>query len=443
MKKNLRHILSYLVLLILLIYNINFVSAETLWECKVESTPEYISEYIKNVRKVISNVNNNVKKQAPKHKWWVEKNKYVGKIYWGLNSLFSWNSNELNFEYSIQENTWEIPYQVKRDIKILKRESENLRLADVKATDVYIKYEDICKGIDEKICNFDKLNNISDSERKNDLTALQVLTILKNSTNKIKDFITNQATDINLEPENILVLFPPEDLESLKNDYSKINIQTCNKAESPSWKNWFFWEIIQSFNRISLLSNKSKNSRNEWKEAVDLLWWSASDLKYRQKEREVLAKELNKQWIWWDWASAIMWNLEAYNNSWTLLGWKYWFLNSIKEQINEFNETIKLDFLTSNSDWWTKWYKSTKDILDKIWKINEEEDVLISINSEYQKLKEISLNDDNSDDTLINRMINIHLRLTEWINIMNKSCEVSVKVCNSQKRWEWDCGQCY
>jgi hypothetical protein len=40
-------------------------------------------------------------------------------------------------------------------------------------------------------------------------------------------------------------------------------------------------------------------------------------------------------------------------------------------------------------------------------------------------------------------MVKMHLNISEWINIFNKTCEISVKVCNEQVKDKWDCGKCY
>jgi len=180
---------------------------------------------------------------------------------------------------------------------------------------------------------------------------------------------------------------------------------------------------------------------NDWEEAINLISWSNNELTVRKKEREVLARELNKQWIWWDSASTIMWNLEAYNNSWTwkitLLWWKKWFINSIQKQVDDFKETIDYQFKKENKEVIPFNYVSFKKE-----NLKNDEEILNWVNSLYKQLKNLSLEDNNEEDILIDRIINMHLSLSESINTLNKTCKVSIKTCNEQKRWEWDCGQC-
>jgi hypothetical protein len=133
-----------------------------------------------------------------------------------------------------------------------------------------------------------------------------------------------------------------------------------------------------------------------------------------------------------------MWNLEAYNNGWGLLWWKEWFSDYLESEISAFEEIIKIERKKPVNK-----NLSVKDFNSKIWIIRETERIQIDINSIYSNLKNVALQKDISTETLINRMLKMHLSLSEGINILNKSCEISVKVCNSQKTWLWYCGQCY
>ena len=434
MNKYIKKIFTSYIVLIMLLSNTNFLYAENSVNCKIQDTPKYMIEYIKTVRLVVSNTNKAVSQKIKADKIILPKNQYINKIYWAYNTLFSWNSYELGFEYIIWEDELEIPNQLKRDVKLLEKESANIKLANIRASWVEIQYESICKWIDEKICGFEK-----------DMTyeSIEVITKLKKSTSQIQKILENQATDFNLQDKKWIILFSDENFELLKDDYSKQSIQSCNIATDSSWEKWFFWTILESFENISLLTSKNENTKNEWQQAIDLLWWSADTMEYKQVERQVLASELQKQWIWWDSSSAIMSNLDAYNKDWTILGWKYGALNSLKEQVTAFEEAIRIEFPEYESGWVWNTNKSSKIIMDKIWKIKTQEKKILTINYEYSKLKEISFSDDKSDTILIDRMIDIHLSISDMVNTLNKTCEIAVKVCNSQKRWQWDCGQCY
>ena len=427
MKKTLNRIFSSSIILVLILSNTNFIYADSWWECKIEETPKYIEEYIENVRKVVANVNSSLSKN---NNWSnVSRIDYINSIYWNLNSHFSWLWFELDSEYSVQENEQEIPDQIKRDIKILKDENEKLKLTNLSSINTQIPYDEICNGVSNDICIF----NEHYWEK-----SLAILSKLKNSTKKLEKLLQNQATDIDLKDKDGIILFSKENFDSLYVDYSKTSLQNCSKIEDTKWNKWFFWQVIEAINNIGWLAEKSTKAISLWKESISTLWWNSDDIQNKNRQRESLAESLKKQGIGWDWSTAIIQNNETYNSDWTLLSWDFWFLNSIKNQINAFDETIKSQFPDLSSDT----HKATKEILNKIWKVRDEEKEILTINSEYLNLKNISLNDDISNDTYINRLINIHLSLSEIINTLNKTCEIALIVCNSQKKWEWDCWSC-
>ena len=444
MKKILKKIISFILVLVIF-SSTNFVfSAKNTSGCKIESTPEYITKYIKNIRKVISNVN---KTAISKKKERDEKNKNIlngksnnknySKAYWAINSMFTWKWYELNFEYSVWENTKEIPNQLKRDIRILTREKDNLvrfyeKFAKKSLSDEVISNEEACKGIDnsEEVCNI--YMNSSDN-------AINILTKLQKSLNNLILQIKNNSVGKNFKKSNdYFLLNKNETNNNLKRDYWEKSLESCNKSEWNNSEKGFLKTIIDAIKNISLTWKKGSENTNDWQKAIELLWWSFDNKEYAKKERELLKWELQKQWIWWDWASAVMWNLDAYNKNWEILWGKDWFLNSLQSQINGFEEIIKIERKKSVNR-----NLSVKDFDSKIWNIRESEKIKIEINSKYLILKKLAEQDDNTNKTLINRMIKMHLNISEWINTLNKSCEISVKVCREQKKWEWDCGQCY
>lgn len=438
MKINTKKIISIVLVLVLFITNTSFVFSENTESCTISDPPKQLTDYVKNVRKVIKNISNKAKLKNTKTKSSILNNRYIDQTYWALNSLFSWVWNDVNYSYYIQGNIWEVPSQIKRDIKFLEKQynySKDLLVKYSKnnLNSTEVTYDDICNWIDEDRCTF--------IEKWQTTTLLNIFTEINKSTKEFEEFLEDQATDKNFKTKYNIYLITDEDLENLKNIYSKENLEICNKIEDSSWEKWFFGKVLDAIKKISFTSEKWNDSMNNWEEAFNLALWSNNELAVRQKEREVLARELNRQWIWWDSASTIMWNLDAYNNSWTwkitLLWWKKWFQNSIQKQVDDFKETIKYQFKKENKKVIPFDYVSFKKE-----NLKNDEEILNWVNSLYKQLKNLSLEDNNEEDILIDRIINIHLSLSESINTLNKTCKVSIKTCNEQKSWEWDCGQC-
>ncbi len=425
-------VLLWLVVFILL----NTTNVKAIENCKIEETPQYINSYIENIHKVVNNVNTIVSKKNKSNSSNLSNSllrlNTIRNITWSMNRLFTWDWYELDFEYSTQESIWEIPKQLKRDINILKNEYKNLKLANPEWSNIIISTKEICKWINN--CNFNM---------NSDYNALLVIENLKRSTNNIIKILINQAVDYRISNHWKIYFI---NYDQLIKDYSKLNIKKCNLSSNDSWEKWFFATIIEKIKNIDLLNKNSKDSIKDWKEAVNLLWWTSDNIKSKQKNKELLTKGLEKQWIWGQSTQAITSNSNGYETTkWkdSFLKDKQWFFDSIQLHINYFDEAIEKKF-----PWYKKWNPSwenisTQDIESEINKLKKNQKKEINLNSQYSKLRSLSVKENTSNDILINKMINIHISISEMINTLNKTCEISVKVCNSQKRWQWDCGQCY
>lgn len=432
---NKKQIISLILILVLFTYNTSFVLAENNQACSIQNTPEYITEYINNTKIIIWNIQKKVSKTTVIKDTHIFDNKYINQTYWALSSVFSWAWYDLDYEYIFQEKSRELPDQLKRDIKMLERTLEwikktSLNFSKNYSNDILLNYDEVCNQINDSKCNL-----IDDTET---ISVLNIFIKIISSTKELESLLKDQATDKKLKVFYDILLLSEEEINYIKEYYSKENIQICNLVENNNWEKWFFWKILESIKQISNNFDKSQNSMDDWQEAIDLLWWRSSDLETKQKERELLEIELNKQWIYWDSASAVLWNLEAYNNNWIILWWKYWFRNSLLEEIDWFQEVIDKEF---KKKWAT--YISSNIISDNDINLNLTEDVSIHIDSIYGQLKNLTYYSNKEEDDLINRIIDIHLYLSDGINTLNKTCEISVKTCNEQKSWEWNCGQCY
>ena len=428
--KKINKFLNFSIIFVLIFFNINTIFA---WEnCPIENNSSYLNNYLNNVHKVVQNVNNVVNKnkdKIPKNNWIFWKIQTIRNISWSFNRLFSWRWYETELEYTILEQTKEIPKQLKTDIKILKKEAKSIRLANPNWENIEISLEEICSWIDN--CNFSPYKQY---------TAITVIEELKRSTNNYIYFIQNQINAFKIkDSKNQNILFVnKKDLEKI---YSKENIKACSFSEDKNWKKWFFATIIERINNISFINDTYKDWAKSWIEAIDLLY--SFNTNQNKIEKQLLAKELQRQWIWWESASAIIWNLEAFNSSWTILWWKAWFFNSMQLQLNDFEEALEKKF-----PWYKKWNPQnniipTASIEKEITKLKNIKKTEINIFSDYEKLKNLALEENTNNDILLNRMIDMHLSISRMINILNKTCPIAVKVCNDQKRWLWDCGQCY
>jgi hypothetical protein len=113
--------LTFSVFLTLL--NINTVSAEP--SCAIEYQPsEQLRQYIENNRKVIKNITKEISasnQQSEINKTWNDSKNTV-RVF---NNLISWNSYQTYFNYYlIYPLSNDIPYEIKRDYRLLENESK-------------------------------------------------------------------------------------------------------------------------------------------------------------------------------------------------------------------------------------------------------------------------------------------------------------------------------
>ena len=60
----------------------------------------------------------------------------------------------------------------------------------------------------------------------------------------------------------------------------------------------------------------------------------------------------------------------------------------------------------------------------------------------YSKLKSTWAQSEINWNNLETRIINIHTNLSDVINTLEKTCKISVEICNSQATWLWSCWDC-
>jgi hypothetical protein len=162
---------------IVLSYTINAEEAE----CKIKNPPKYMTEYMKNIKKMYNNAKS----------WW----KWDGECDtpFNKNHVFNWTWYEVDSEFNTEEETQEIPKQVKRDTKKLKKTYKELEFVWKKWWCKTIAYKDFCKWIDEEFCK-----KYSKSEH---LYVDKVILDLKKSTIAVANLIKNQATKAEIQDE--------------------------------------------------------------------------------------------------------------------------------------------------------------------------------------------------------------------------------------------------
>lgn len=208
------------------------------------------------------------------------------------------------------------------------------------------------------------------------------------------------------------------------------NIDNCVEKEASFKK---IWESIKNVFDWNYWLSSIKNSLKDWKDAISLLRWDGYDNKsYSEIERSLLSKELSRQWLPWNWAAAVLSNLECMNNADKTL------INCIWENIKRYrspfvekvDELLSLDYKKS---------KTTNDVPDNIFYTKQYEAVVLDVETDFANQKMIISQYNKVKDKWVADLINLHYNLVETNNKVSESVKTSQKLCNMQATGVGNC----
>ncbi len=445
---------TIITLILLSLYPSTFAA----WACLIkDQTAPIIVDYIKNNRVIIKNITKDIVKNANKKddekikeqeaaktsfdkKVLNIKNKFKdawekltnewNEISSIFNDIFNFTGYHSYFKYYVNFPLFnEVPFQVKRDYAKLDKENKWLveyikKINQKWETNIII--ENPCKGISkgmdackEKL-KWKKTGDIIWKLIKNNDLILDLyrLTIIWETSD-------TTISDLLLVDNNFIL--------DLNKYYGKKSVSACNEE-----KEWFFKQITDAIKDIKLLNKQSEDWIKKWKDAYALLIWNKPD-EAKKIEQSKLRKYLNDKWIPSDKQAILNKNLEAYNSEWFSLN------NNFIE--NSYNSTLK----KTKKDWelwkkqniWDTIPKWTKQINTALIK-NVTSNAKITQNIQSQ-ITTLYVNEipfaaawDIHTESLRSKIINSHLNLQDSINVLEKTIEVSQKVCRSQWWW-WKC----
>lgn len=417
------------------ILSINIVSAG---DCTIkDKTSPSLLEYIKNNRTVIKNIwnelldskdnwENSLKKEADEEYDKVKSSSL--KIY---NQIFNFDWYYSYFKYfAVFPISNEVPYQVKRDYRLLSSESEWIKFYlnnIVKSWKTEFVIKDACKWI-ENSCNLWK-----------NIKAWELIWKLTENNNAVMDLFRNTVIwEIDKNKTKIDLVNKNFELE-IQTNY---NIESYSKC-SENW--WFFEKISKAIKEISILNKEWKDWVQKWRDAIDLMLWNdTKNEKYTSAEKRLLKNELSKQWIYWDSQNNALEALDKYNSEWFSKDNNFitnTFNNTrikLEKKLREFKEEVIWDFFTKNknSDINVNTSISAQKNSTNTNKIKE------NIDKMYLELLNFEWISELSTANLRNKLINVHIDLSNSINTLEESCPKAVAICNQQNSWKWVCWKC-
>ena len=399
--------------------------------CKIKDTPApVLQEYIDNNRKIILNISRQLIQNNTNS---IMKQQWI-KIY---NSITNWNTFSTGIKMLKINLDWEVPFPVNRDMELLNKEGAFLGkfLQDsISNHSSDSPITNLCNGVDN--CNL------------TDGSAWEILWKIIANHNNITEFYRLSLLWKESSFKWNITLTKTDFKSELNNFYNQYTLVDCSQCE-----NGFLNIISKSITIISENFEESKDWIQQWKDAWNLLNGSKNPTaEYARLERELLQVELSKQWVGWNNGETLLKNLDRYNN------------NAYSNQNNPINNAFSNFEVTiqTNADgvnFASNVYQSVKQLYNK-WasylkwdtptvpisvltqidsRITSATAIMEAVDNSYQKeVPFISAQDTNSDK-LQARIIQMHIDLSQAINILDKTRAISEKVCNDQDRWNWRC----
>ena len=453
-------------------YNLTFADTEpreclTEQYCSIENeTRVELDLYIESNTKAVENITTQVRARGTR--WQPTdglenfRRYIVGSV---NNSVDIRRFDDLFDFYVLSAMNWSITSPIYRDYEKLAAEWERIQklinmLADGLYDDMIITNNQLCNWINTR-CSIDgeplegRLSVVLWKLYENNLAIRNYyyLTALWKedewgNTAKIKNYFLIPATWINGETDASVTT----SFQNIIAKYYWANaIAQCQQCKWGSFK-----KIQDTINSISSWLQDQEDSYKSWKDSWYLLIGAKESSRKVEKERELLRKELSRQWIKTDNAEVILQNLDNYNNPENENGRVSGFtwgnnyisntfrslVSNTTTELNTFESAIQSEFNERNEANWESLDAETTtiDALQNTQsKINSSVDIADWIASLYQLQLEHTQKDDILSNKLINNIESTHNSLVETIKIMNKTIPISEEVCNSQGFWLWKC----
>jgi len=408
----------------LIFFNINTSFAKINEECPIIASPSTeISDFLKNTRKIISNINSELNWQSTNNSY----NKSFSELISLWNSIISWDNYFLEFNFKVREPLFNnVPRPILRDNELLTNEINNLnRLLSNYAKKWYLNI----KISSDKICNWVENCNLKGQIRVWNV-IIKIIDSIKNIRKIIQEAAVGKTKKTWDECSNLIWISKTK-CDNIFTTY----INAKNTCVDDSKK--------ESILKIWLNFDKAEKSIQKWKDAITLLMWNDTEnIKYEQLEEELLKKELAKQWLSWNQAQQILDNLKEYNHNWWYSLTNNPISNIIKTVTNSIdeNQLSELEQFKQSIIEVFKWWKKEVSIskLNEEFKNKKSENITYyDIDSLYKEMTPLAKMQDLDSNQILREITNMNIYISQANNTLEEAIPLSQKTCKQQKTSEW------
>lgn len=413
-------------LIILLTFSFVQITNADCSECKIKEAPaEFLQKYIEDQRIVVERLSKSSK--------WKDEKYTIDDIKWFflqyINPTMDFQSYFVNYHFLLFETLSVVSPEIIRDKKLIEKELIFLQNVFVKN----LKNWTLWNTIDsESLCSW--IPNCSLSG-----TVLEVLIQITNNNTRILLLYERSILWENIEKPDLILVY----------DYFYANlIETYNKATSMNCSTceWWFYDV--AWKRISDVSKKFKdvwNATKYWIDAWNLLTWNVKHDELKKLEKDLLIKELARQWFTKEQAKIIIENLEKYENSWWYALENNFIVNSLKawwdfivKTIDNYKNIILwIGDKTISSD--EEWQSNVNLLTEEFVKNDWTDTIYKSLQTVYVELNKEAWAQTIVDENAIINLIKTHSSLTKIIENLNATVSKSQDVCKRQCQWVWNC----
>lgn len=413
-----RKLASYILIIVLvgLIPQVSFA-------CSIKNWPDpTLLKYFDDVRNIVRNITDQVSRQETTGSL----QEIQSNAARGLNEIITWDDYYSSFNYYVTfELSTEVPYEIKRDAKIIQREIDGLtrfykRLINTGRDTIQVS----------SVCGSTPNCTLS-------WTAGEVVVQLLKNSHLVDEYWRLSVLWENAKFDKKIELVDANFTTLLNSTYNPTTVESC----SSSIEGGFFNRVTTRIKSITASDASWKNGVQNWIDAANMakeLASGAEGTKYREAEKLTLKKELRRQWLNTESSTAILNNLDNYNKNWgfwldtnPLTSSFNYIKDSITTQYRGFMDTTGLGKTTSE-EWDSRPETSIGEIIEKSKEITRTEEIKNRIKEIYDYEIPGASAVDNEAQKIQSRIINLHISLSNASKVLKDTCKSSEKVCSEQ-----------
>ena len=395
--------------------------------CKIEhSASPGLEQYFRDLDIILRNIQS--QSSGVPVSWWqaaetarkirLESQKVVSQLTRTLNFWEYYCS----FDYYLTLNiTNETPSQILRDTNRIQQAGDRIMriLESTARRGVWwiTWWEDICNWVNNCPFWWEKLHDI--------------ITVLLQNNNLILQNLQASILEKPCAPNIEMILVSSSFLRELKEYYNKDTLAYCS-----SCKDEFIWRTMRWIQNISIINSDYRAGIQAWREAWAMLKWSFVP-SWHPEERE---RDDALESDWWNSnpVSIIHRNRQRYDVWWLSTSsvednHMHNSMTQIHPRVPDFSESIRQEMESRQSRISIIQIPTTESGVGRTQTISQ------TIEELYNSQIPYSLIQDTQSEEILLRMLRMHVRLSESINLLESFRKRSERICDKQGVGMWQC----